>query len=249
MLRFKPVLLLFAGLCVFAAPSLADTTFTDGTFNPADYTATSYISSGTIGISSGQCASCGDPIGPGNTALQVIFNFTQPVAGGVAVLGLVNSTFSYNPGTQGAIISIDASVDKNVILSVPANPSNTFGNTFWPLIEQDGVIYLSPISGPNFDGGTTGYLPLSQSGLVAGDFFAFNFITGAFNLAASPNFSGDPMLFGVAQVTEYNGVITDESDYDNLSYTIATPEPSSFLLLGLGLAGLALVSRRRLRSN
>jgi hypothetical protein len=249
MLRFKSILLLFAALCVVAAPSFADTTFTDGTFNPANYTGTSYVSSGTIGISSGQCASCGDPIGPGNTALQVVFDFTQPVAGGVAVLGLVNSTFSYNPGTQGAIISIDASVDKNVILSVPANPSNTFGNTFWPLIEQDGVVYLSPISGADFDGGTTGYLPLSQSGLVAGDFFAFNFINGTFNLAASPNFSGDPILFGLAQVTEFNGVINDESDYDNLSYTVSTPEPASFLLLGLGLAALALASRRRTRLN
>jgi PEP-CTERM motif len=244
MIRRKALFLIPAGLLLAAVPSFADSTFTDSTFNLANYAGTAtYQSDASIGVVHDQCSSCGNPAGPTNTALQI--EFTLP-NGGVTVFALVNSTFSYNPGTQGDIISIDASADKDITLSVPPDPSNVFGNAFRPVIEQDGTFYLAGIGGPNFTGGSTGYLTLGQTGLVASDFVSFDFTTGLFG-TANPNFDGDPMLFGLAQGISFAGPISVEADYDNLSFVVHTPEPSTFLLLALGLAGLAIVSRRRFR--
>jgi len=244
MLRVKVLFSLLAASCLLAASSFADTTFTDSTFNLANYSGTAtYESDPSIGVVHDQCSSCGNPAGPTNTALQL--EFTLP-NGGVTVFALVNSTFTYNPGTQGAIVSIDASVDKDITLSVPANPGNVFGNAFRPVIEQDGTFYLAGIAGPNFTGGTTGYVTFPPTGLVASDFVSFDFATGAFG-SANPNFAGDPMLFGLAQGISFADAINVEADYDNLSFVVHTPEPSTLLLMGLGLAGLAVVSRRRPR--
>jgi hypothetical protein len=245
MLRFKSALVLVAGLCL-VAPAFADTVFTDGTFNLANYPATAtYASTPSIVLTYDQCPTCGNPNGTGNTALQIFFSMPN---GGSSVFGLLNNTFSYSPATQGAITSIDASVDKDISLSVPANPANIFSNTFFPFIEQDGTFYIAGILGPNFTGGSTGYLTLAQTGLTADDFFSYSFATDTVG-AANPNFSGDPILFGLLQATTYGSTITGEVDYDNLDYVIHTPEPSTLLLLALGLTGLAFVSRRRLRFN
>ena len=57
------------------------------------------------------------------------------------------------------------------------------------------------------------------------------------------------MLFGLGQIFNFIGVpINLEADYDHLCLGVTSaPEPFSYLLLGLGLAGLAVISRRRLQ--
>jgi hypothetical protein len=230
-------------LCGALIPAHADTVFTDSTFNiGANYSTVVFTSLGTT-ASASQCAACGNP----GTAAQVIMTF--PTGNSTTDLGLVNNTFSYDPLTQGAIASIGASVDKDLTLTA----SNGGGDTFHPLIEQDGVFYIASIPGTGLTmPGTTGYETLDQTGLTAADFVEIDFTTGVEG-TTNPNFDGDAMLFGLAQVSSSNGSASLTADYDNLSFdlaipnpTISTPEPSGLLLLGVGLAGLLLVSRRKL---
>ena len=151
-------------------------------------------------------------------------------------LGVINKTFIYNPSTQGMILSISASVDKNLETSLPNAINLT--NTFRPLIEQDGHIYLAAISGPTLttggSGGSTGFDLISQGGLMASDFEEYDFSTGTFDASLHPNFSGDAMLFGLGQIAGFNGVqaATLTAVYDNLRFDLVTPtpEPSSLTL-------------------
>ena len=222
-------------------PAHADTVFTDSSFKLSNYNTDTFKTTGIVATST-ECAACGDPNGPGNTALQLSISF--PIGTSSVDLGFLNKSFSYDPLTQGAITSITASVDKDITLT----SSSGGGNTFHPLIEQDGIFYIASISGPGLSGpGTTGYNLLSDAGLTAADFVSINFVTGATG-TAHPNFDGDTMLFGLAQVSGSNGSALLTADYDNISFDLVTParasEPSGLLLLGVGMAGLLLISRR-----
>jgi PEP-CTERM motif len=224
---------------VLAVPAMADSTFQDSTFNLSNYTQTGIFRSDPLStLTVSHCAACGDP-GAG------LMFFTTNVNVATTAVGLVGKTFIYNPATQGALSTVDASVDKDltanfVVMGTP------LGNTFRPLIEQDGVFYLAAISGPGISGSnTTGYNLLSQAGLTAADFLSYDFSTGTFG-TANPNFNGDAMQFGLGQIFGTGGPFVNlEADYDNLQLNLhSAPEPGTLLLLGLGLGTLALVARK-----
>ena len=237
----KIFLFLSSTLLVFTARATTVATFTDDTFNLANYSESIGTTSGAT-LSFAQCPSCGHP----GQALQILVTFaTTADAAGV---GFVNNTFAYNPSGM-PITSINTSIDKNLSSNIPFDPSTTIGTAFRPLIEQDGLFYIAAVSGPIYHGGTTGYLHVSQSGLVATDFIQYNFSTGTFG-TAHPNFAGDLMHFGLAQLT--GAAINNENaelDYDNLKLSLATgpatmPEGGDTGLLLLGsIAALFLVSR------
>lgn len=251
MIRFRQASLLIAVLlCLSSVPAFADTDFTDGTFNLANYSNTAVFSSGAS-VTTTQCAGCGDP----GKALKIVVNY--PTGIGSNASGYVNNTFSYDPETQGDILSITASVDKDLTTTFNTSSTSPFGNTFRPLIEQDGNYYLAAIPGPSLSSGmTTGYNLISQSGLVAADFLEFDFATDTFG-TGNPNFDGDPMLFGLAQLGTLDvttGRTEVIAEYDNLGLDlvtapVGTPEPSSLLFLVLGLAGLIAISRKKLAIN
>lgn len=224
---------------IASAPAFADAMFTDGTF--AGYTQVGPFEVLST-IAGAPCASCGDP----GAALQVTETFGDTgLSTGMAALGFVNPAFSYDPSAEGAIASIDASVDKNATINVAA----MFADIFRPMIEQDGFYYLAAINGPDVTGpGPSGFIHFFQSGLAASDFLRFDFGAGAFG-ATSPNFAGDPMLFGLAQISIVGGLgrLNLEQDYDNLSFDIMTPEPSSILLLVSLLAVVAFAALRASR--
>jgi hypothetical protein len=183
--------------------------------------------------------------------LQFTSTFTNSATLINVAQGLVNTLFSYNPLFQGAITSIDTSVLKNISVDYTLTGG---GNTFRPTIEQDGVFYLAAIAGATFDGPNapagTGFLTFSQTGLKATDFLSYDFSTGTFG-SANPNFDGDPLLFGLTQIS---GVASFDgspghlvTQYQDLAFDIHTaPEPSTIALFGAALFGLAGFARRKI---
>jgi hypothetical protein len=113
-----------------ASGAQATTTFTDSTFNLANYQTSAQFLTGTgTSLPSSQGALCGNP----GFALQMVGTFTTfpPTGLDVAEQALVNTGFSYNPLTMGAISSLSASVDKNLAVNLPSGPT-PFTNTFHP---------------------------------------------------------------------------------------------------------------------
>jgi hypothetical protein len=246
-------LLLTLALFASAAASPASAaliTFSDDDFNASDYVLTPTYKS--------------DPNVDVNSLLSGAFLAVQTsregTASWAAARGFVNTGFAYDPSSQGALLSIDASVEKFLLFaSLDLNGyTGILGNSFRPLIEQGGQYYMATIAGtplpgdPNgnahFD--TAGPSTISQNGLLAASFLSYDFTTGAFGIA-NPNFSGGLMRFGIGQVSSTGGLLfTDTtilSGYDNLELvlkTVSVPEPGTVALLAAGLLALGAARRR-----
>ena len=245
-----------AALSVASSGIFAGVVFTDSTFNLAGYSTTPTFMTPAVTLTYGQCPSCGNPA----LGLQIVVNETT-AAGGAADVGFVNNLFTYDPGTQGAISSIDAQVDKNLLIDVGNTNGfgigTTFGNTFRPLISQGGLYYLAAIAGPTLPGPTssgpysmsTGYNTLSQAGLLATNFTQYDFATGVFGIA-HPNFAAGVLSFGLGQISSVGTGFTNTTttaQYDNLRINVTSvPEPGTLALFGFGLAGVFAMRRRRL---
>jgi len=225
----------------------ATTVFSDGTFAPANYnTVISVVSDPAVTEVVSQCASCGNP----GSALE--FQFGMPDGGGVFntpnILGVINTTFAYDPSTQGAITSLAASVDKDITV----NDLEDYGNAFHVLLEQGGNFYTlsSAPSGPVLVGpGTTGFNTISGGGFTAADFVQINPTTGVFG-SANPNFDGGTILFGFYQEFGASALpgTTNEAVFDNLSFTLTSvPEPATWAMLLVGFFGLGAMARTRRR--
>lgn len=227
-----------------AAPAAANIIYDDNTFNLADYMPSPTYSSDTS-------ASITDSSTPGT--LEFLSTFTEPgdPANGIGYTvaqGLANTTFTYDPSTQGPIISISTSVDKNITTNFTGD---NFTNTYRPSIIQGGVFYLAAVRGPTFTGpnepGGTGFLSLSAANLGASDFLNFDFTTGTFG-SAHPDFAGAPILLGITQIT---GIFSNETgylraDYQQLHFFVRNvPEPGSLALLAVSLLALTVIEGLR----
>ena len=244
------------GVAMSAASSgiFASVVFTDSTFNLAGYSPTPTFMTPAVTLTHGQCLSCGNP----GTALEIVLNSTT-ATGGLADVGFVNNVFTYDPGTQGAISSIGAFVDKNLLIDVGNTNGfgigTTFTNNFRPLISQGGLYYLAAIAGPGIPGPTasgpfsasTGYVTISQAGLLATDFTQYDIATNVFGIA-HPNFAGGVLSFGLGQISSAGTGFTNSTiaaQYDNLRINVnSVPEPGTLALFGFGLAGVFAVRRR-----
>lgn len=218
----------------------AGPTFTDSTFNLADYTVVGPDKSNAgITITYDQCATCGNP----GQALQLII--TVPTSG-MSAIGFLNNNFTYDPSVQGAVSSIFESEDKNFTTT----SSGTFGSNFRSLLYQNGNYYVSGIPFPSFTGpGTTGYQTASGT-LSANDFTLYNFLTLSFGVG-HPDFStsGTNFQLGIVSIGNNNSAATNESDFDNLLFSInPVPEPSTWALMLLGFGAIGLATRRQRRS-
>jgi hypothetical protein len=224
----------------------ATTVFSDGDF--ANVTATSIFTSGGSTGSISQCATCGTSSG---FAIGVVVDTTGSAGTTTTAAGAIENAFSYDPTTQGAITSIDASVDKDFI--VTTSSPTTYQSVFRPMILQSGNYYLATIPiGPVAAPGDSGYITASQNGLTADDFTLYSFVTGIAS-AAHPDFGGGPLQFGLATVAPLASGTTANINFDNLRFQVnsvaPTPIPGTLPLLATGLAAMGMVARRRNRKS
>jgi len=220
----------------------ASTFLTDGTFG------------GTIDKSTTSQSSFITPTGSvssaiGSPAPSLNANFVYSASSTLsATVTFVDQSLSYDPAALGTISSIDASYDKEITYRGVPLPNVFFNEVFRLVIQQHGVDYVTNYTFcSNCDNGGT-WLHLSLSDLVASDFVK---IGGG---AGNPNFSGDPIYFGVEAVSQIGhggfGITPINSYFDNFDITVnQTPLPAALPLFATGFGGLGLLGWRRKWKN
>jgi hypothetical protein len=228
----------WAGL---AAPVVNAKTFADGNFNLADYDITQLqTGGGSIDVSASSTA--GQPA-PSLTIItttpaspQTQFNATEYFLG---------KAFTYDPTVEGAISSIDWSLD--VYASIPNFNIAFLGGAI--IVKQNGNIYIhganvAPIQGV--------FETAAQSGVKQNNFnLMVDLTTGATNSSLHPDFSSGVMQFGTISgwmMPVGLGPATVDVKLDNLRIDVtAVPEPDTLALLlsGLVMVGLGSKIRRR----
>jgi hypothetical protein len=225
-------------VALLISTSAGAVSFSDGTFNLAGYAISGPVTS-DVNLTLSQCASCGPA---GDAALRVEAVYPTLVGSYRAVL--LNTAWTYDPGSQGALLSVDAATDKRIILNfdIPAG----LGNSFRPLIAQGGQFYAALLTGPAVFTADEGWKAISGT-LSASNFQLYDFANGSFGVG-TPDFSGGAMTFGLLQLGSRNSPFTGssiEADYDNLVLTLnAVPESGTAALLLAGLAGLSGLRQR-----
>jgi len=251
-----------AGLATAAstiAASAATVILTDSSYS--DVTATPSFNNTTGGtVTAAACSTCGAGGVPG---LELIFDYTNATAvgsGHTSDAGLIDNVLTYNPSVQGAIATLNASFQKDILLT--GLSSSQFGfiqSTLRLVIEQDNSYYLdtAAISPSWFCTSTncsSGFISFSISGQTALSFDLFDFTTNTVTASQHPNFSGAAMLFGVeSQAPGFGGARpnlgigqTGTVIYDPLVITVnQTPLPAALPLFASGLGAMGLFGWRR----
>lgn len=223
--------------------SFGSVVYTDSTFGFTPWsTAFDLVVNTTGTVSDGggpaQCASCGDP----GQAMQTVFTASgAPEITADEYVGVLNSTFTYNPAAAGsALMSLSASAD---VSDSESNVGYSDDDQFAILIEQGGNYYFDQTFLT-----ATGFNLVSLTNVTASSFWQINPATGAYTPTSHPNFAGTTMEFGLYMLggTIFAPATTDTLIYDNLSLTLTSvPEPASLLLVGGALAGLAFLRGKR----
>ena len=231
-----------AAILLSSSPCPGSTVFSDSTFDLTNYSQVIFLDTPSVKITVSQTLTGGNP----GAALEITNDVPAGLLSYSSMQGLINNTFVYDPSTQGALATIDASADKYFAVNIPN--FNFLSETFRPLIYQGGNYYLAAIPLSTVPGA---WYTASQAGLTAADFQLFNFATGAFDPTSHPDFAGGLMEFGLANRNTFDVTPPGSSEflldnrYDNLVLRLnAVPEPTGLVLLGLGvsctLAGMRL---------
>ncbi|MEW4487019.1 hypothetical protein AB1L42_03005 [Thalassoglobus sp. JC818] len=224
-------------LLACATTCRAGMTFSDGTFEDANWTATTIASTGGTSFNVGQTASGGNP----GTFRQIqnTYGGTQPT--GSIFTGHLRSAAIYDPSTQGEIQSLDFAFD---LIGFDFGASNAVAYT--ALLFQDGFYYSSN-SYPLIQAPANQWNSFTLPNLVAS---GFSRIGGA---GETPDFSatGTTIQFGygVSNGTGSPLQTMTDSGIDNWQVTVnansVVPEPSSFALFIIGCLPLLRAPRNR----
>jgi len=238
---------LLAGMViVLVGPILADpVTFSDGTFNDADWTATEICGCVEGSFVAQQVPTGGDPGAYRQTELIFPGGISQPV--GASVVAHLNDSAVYDPATQGAITSIDFSFD-NMEFS-------NYGVGYSVLLSQNGTDYIAFVPGLDDAVNPPFWTHVSHTGVNAFELWDTR------NNFTHPDFSGTAAAIRFGYYTSNVGDLFHESlsGIDNWSVTVnsgvepppgpepsSSPEPSSVLLLGSIVVGMMAFCGRRL---
>jgi len=184
--------LTFAWCIIFTATfglsAVADVPFHDSTFDDTNWVPT------TILIGAGGSASSLQTNFAANDLLQLTVSNRNGPSGVAAYYH--NSTFTYNPATDGAITALDYLVQLMAI----TNLNNFQGAFASPAVRQNNTNYAAiPFSTPN-----TVLTPFSAYALTAGNFGAVSGASGTIvvNNGRHPDFSssGAPLTFGYMSI-------------------------------------------------
>lgn len=210
-------------------------------------------------------------ISPGTSSTIALINtsasYDPTTIGNIDVSVSKDSSFSQATALEISISSgFRAAIEQGgkVYIDNPGLTGTTYGSLTTPaafFTSGWGTIQCNPTSPSE--------CPNSQTSLMLSNFMVYNFNTGTFG-TATPSLTA-PVYFGLASISSFNNTSivngTAESDFANLnisdgpllvdsnfndlsSYQVfeTTPEPSTLLLLGTGLADLC-ASTRRIRKS
>ena len=204
--------------CIIKASAAAITiTFSDGTYNLSDYAPLlKYQSDKSVTISVSQLVTGGNP----GTALSTVADDSANVEF-TALLGLLNKSWTYDPGTFGAMNTIFFSEDKYADLQGAGFTSSSIRL----LIKQNNKTYVAKTSVP-------AVADMWESGsatFAATDFELWDFSTGNTDSNQHPSFTTGLMQFGLASSPSQTGTGGNPTVYtfnfDNTLIKLDVPNP------------------------
>lgn len=222
------------GLCL-ATLAHADVILSDGTFTSSNWALETFSANGTGGtVVANQLASGGNP-GQARSVTNTTGSGPDNTIYGLHRYGTTNST-RYEPVIQGAIISVDFSIDFAFRSGIGGQ-----GHGLALGAKQGTVIFAA---GATVTGSSSAWNSYSVSGLTAADFTAVSG-TGSINFSAA----GTPIRFGfVTSNSNGSGGASyfNEIAYDNFNVRIVqVPAPSWAGIASFTALGVA--CRRRVR--
>ena len=216
------------------------TTIADTTFNNADWSSFSVIPApgeAPAIINFNQVASGGSS---GSYMQLNVSQTSTDIGGGSDIFGGIQSAvLTWNPSTQGAITSLDISVDWKG-LSIDGS---SYLNLFFI---QNGLVFVDP-NNFTFVGGETEWTSYSGSAIYPGAVYRGYHADGTYETSSLDlSATGGLISFGFGSCEASSGVITNSIGIDNFSVSVTTvPEPSTYALFGLGALALLTVAKRK----